>query len=137
MQEFCVKRNRIIYAAGILTVILLGLASRSGSPLLPALFKEYAGDTLWALAAYLSVAFIFSRLSIWKVALIAGLISLSVELSQLYHADWIDHIRQFRLGGLLLGYGFLWSDLICYLAGISIGVLIESYGRRCFFCPGK
>lgn len=132
-QKFCVKRNRIIYAAGILTVILLGLASRSGSPLLPALVKEYAGDTLWALAAYLSVAFLFPRLSIRKTALIAGLFSLSVELSQLYHAGWIDQIRQFRLGGLLLGYGFLWSDLLCYLAGIMIGVLIESSGKRYLF----
>lgn len=127
------KRNRIIYAAGIFTVILSGLASRSGSPLLPALVKEYAGDTLWALAAYLSIAFIFSRLSIQKVAFIAGLFSFSVELSQLYHAGWIDQIRQFRLGGLLLGYEFLWSDLICYLAGISFGMLFESCGTRYLF----
>jgi len=128
-----VNRNRIIYAAGIFTVILLGLASRSGSPLLPWVIKEYAGDTLWALTAYLAVAFLFPRLSIWKVALIAGLFSLLIELSQLYHAGWIDAIRRYRLAGLVLGYGFLWSDLICYLAGICIGVLLESLGARYLF----
>jgi len=127
-----VKRNRLIYAAGILTVILLGLASRSDSFLLPEFIKEYGGDTLWALAAYLSVGFVFSRTPIWKVALIAALFSFSIEISQLYHAEWIDHIRRFRLGGLLLGYGFLWSDLVCYLAGIITGFLIEWLGRRHF-----
>jgi Protein of unknown function (DUF2809) len=128
-----VERNRITYAAGILIVILLGLASRSGSPLIPELVKEYAGDTLWALVAYLTVAFFFPRLPILKVALVAGLFSLSIEVSQLYHADWIDNIRRLRLGGLMLGQGFLWSDLICYFAGISIGVLFESFATRHLF----
>ncbi|MEP6903638.1 MAG: DUF2809 domain-containing protein [Actinomycetota bacterium] len=128
-----IERSRIKYAVGIFAVILLGLASRSDSPLLPGLVKEYAGDTLWALVAYLSVGFLFPRLSIWKVALIAGIFSFSVELSQLYHAAWIENIRRFRLGGLLLGYGFLWSDLICYSAGISLGVLFESVGASRLF----
>ncbi len=127
------KRNRIIYAAGILIVILLGLASRSGSPLLPRLVKEYASDTLWALVAYLAVGFLFPRLSIARVALIAGLFSLAVEISQLYHAEWIDGIRKNRLGGLVLGFGFLWSDLLCYLAGIGLGVLVESLAARYIF----
>ena len=121
---------RIIYAVWILAVVLLGLASRSGSALIPALVKEYGGDTLWALAAYLAVAFLFPRFSIVKVALIAGLLSLAVEVSQLYHAAWIDQIRQMRLGGLLLGHGFLWSDLICYCLGIGVGAFLEWSARR-------
>jgi hypothetical protein len=103
----------------------LGLASRSQTPLVPSIIKEYAGDTLWALAAYLMVGFLFTRLSIWKVAATAGLFSLVIEVSQLYHAPWIDYLRRLRLGGLVLGFGFLWSDLVCYLAGICIGVLSE------------
>lgn len=121
------KRNRIIYAFLILLVILAGLASRSGSPLLPVFVKEYAGDTLWAVAAYLMTGFLFPRLPVKKVAAIAGLFSLAIEISQLYHAPWIDQIRHLRLGGLLLGYVFLWSDLICYAAGISIAALGEWY----------
>jgi hypothetical protein len=48
-----------------------------------------------------------------------------VEVSQLYHAPWIDGIRNTTLGGLVLGFGFLWSDLVCYLIGIVAGALIE------------
>ncbi len=44
---------------------------------------------------------------------------------QLYHAPWIDSIRQTTLGGLILGFGFLCSDLACYALGVLLGVLIE------------
>ncbi|MCA9130161.1 MAG: DUF2809 domain-containing protein, partial [Planctomycetales bacterium] len=48
-----------------------------------------------------------------------------VEFSQLYHASWIDSIRRTTLGGLVLGFGFLWSDLVCYGIGITLGVVAE------------
>ena len=121
------QRNRITYAVCIFIVILLGLASRSHLPHIPSIVEEYAGDTLWALAVYLTIAFLFSHLSIRKVAIIAGLFSLAIEISQLYHAPWIDYIRHLRLGGLVLGFGFLWSDLICYFLGIGTGALLEWY----------
>ena len=41
----------------------------------------------------------------------------------LYHAPWIDNLRQTTLGGLVLGFGFLWSDIFCYTIGIIIGVI--------------
>ena len=125
-----IKRNRSAYAIYIIAVILLGLASRSGSPLIPELFKEYAGDTLWALTVYLTIAFIFPHFSIKRIWIIAAMISLAVETSQLYHSAWIDQIRQSRLGGLLLGHGFLWSDLLCYCSGISIGALLRELQRK-------
>ena len=126
-----VGRSRFRYAALLLAVILLGLASRAYSPPLPAAVKEYAGDALWALAVYLAAALLFPRLSAGWVAVAAGLFSLAVELGQLYHAPWIDKIRQMRIGGLVLGHGFLWSDLACYGVGISVGFLSDrSRARR-------
>lgn len=51
--------------------------------------------------------------------------SFAIEFSQLYHSPWIDSLRNTRVGGLVLGYGFLWSDLVSYTVGIGVGVLIE------------
>ena len=48
-----------------------------------------------------------------------------IEVSQLYHAEWIDSIRATTLGGLVLGYGFLWSDLVAYTIGVGVGFLFE------------
>ena len=52
--------------------------------------------------------------------------------SVLYHTPWIDSIRQTTLGGLILGFGFLWSDLACYAVGVGFGVVMErviQFGR--------
>ena len=57
--------------------------------------------------------------------MLAAGFSLMIELSQLYHAPWIDAIRRTRLGGLVLGYGFLWSDLACYAVGVVCGAFAE------------
>ncbi len=51
--------------------------------------------------------------------------SFCIELSQLYHAEWIDAIRQYRIIALIIGHGFLWSDLICYFVGIIAGAFLE------------
>ena len=125
-----VRRNRIKYAAATLAVILVGLASRAYSPPLPWFVRAYVGDALWALAAYLTVALLLPRLPVRSVALAAWLFSLAVEVSQLYRAPWIDEIRRLRVGALILGHGFLWSDLICYGVGIGIGALAEALRAR-------
>jgi len=48
-----------------------------------------------------------------------------IEVSQLYHSIWIDIIRDTRIGGLILGRGFLWSDLISYSIGVALGAKLE------------
>ena len=47
------------------------------------------------------------------------------EFSQLYRAPWIDAVRATRLGALVLGQGFLWSDLWCYAAGVTLAAGID------------
>jgi len=109
----------------LLIVIGLGLGSRRYPDRLPWLVREFAGDTLWALAAFLGVLVIWPTLSRWKAAGLALSISWLVEFSQLYHAPWLDAIRSTRLGGLVLGFGFLGSDLLCYTVGVALGVLTD------------
>lgn len=52
-----------------------------------------------------------------------------VELSQLYHAPWIDAIRTTIPGRLVLGTTFNWPDLPAYAVGIALGSLVESRRR--------
>jgi hypothetical protein len=54
-----------------------------------------------------------------------GFIFFCIEISQLYHAPWIESLRSHPLGGLILGFGFLWSDLVCYTFGVVFGYLME------------
>lgn len=119
------KRSRIIYFALIVITMVLGLASRQFGDCLPVLLRNYAGDALWAMMVFWGIGFLFSKMAAAKVMLAALVFSFAIEFSQLYQADWINVLRHTTLGGLILGYGFLWSDLVCYTVGILIGVGIE------------
>jgi hypothetical protein len=55
-----------------------------------------------------------------------------VEISQLYQAEWFNAIRITMPGRLILGQGFLWSDIISYTIGISIAAFIESFKFKRF-----
>ena len=124
-------RPRPIYASSIFLIILAGLASRSSfASHLPEFLATFSGDTLWALTVFLVLGFLFPKAPTLTLAAAAVAISFSVEFSQLNQAPWLNHLRQTLPGKLLLGAGFLWSDLLCYLVGIFIGAIAETLARR-------
>ncbi len=118
-------RNPAAQIALIVLVAVLGISSRRYAHALPQVTAAYAGDTLWALAAFLGIGVLLPRASTVRIALLAMALSVAVEISQLYHARWIDSIRQTTLGRLILGFGFVWSDLACYAVGVGLGVCGE------------
>lgn len=124
------KRNRVLYAALTIIVIILGLGSRKFAYVLPDLLNAYLGDALWALMIFIGFGFLFHKMETKKIAFLSLLFCYGVEMSQLYHAEWIDIIRATTLGGLVLGYGFLWSDLLAYTIGVGIGMLFEFMFRK-------
>ncbi|MGL5354414.1 MAG: DUF2809 domain-containing protein [Clostridium sp.] len=120
------RRKRIVYLVFVIIVMILGIASRKYGTYLPKIISEYSGDILWALMIYLGFGFLFNRNSIKNVALVALVFSYGIEISQLYQEQWINTIRDTTFGSLILGHGFLYSDLICYTIAILIGVLVEN-----------
>jgi Protein of unknown function (DUF2809) len=120
-----VRRNRLLYLLIGCAVVPVGLASRRYADFLPEFIATYAGDTLWAVMAFLAVGFAFPRWSTARVSEAALLLSYADEISQLYHAPWIDNLRRTWLGGLMLGFGFLWSDILCYTIGVILGAAAE------------
>jgi hypothetical protein len=120
------RRRHPLAQIGLLALtIVLGLGSRRFGSVLPGFVASYGGDTFWALALFLFLGLILPGMTTGSVAALALAVSLLVELSQLYHAPWIDSVRQTTIGGLVLGFGFLWSDLVCYAAGVGQGVALE------------
>lgn len=126
------RRSRIAYAGWVGAVIAAGLASRSARvSILPDFVTAYAGDTLWALMVFLLLGLLFPNA---RTAVLAGSalgIAFAVEFSQLCEADWLNRIRATRLGALLLGKGWVATDLLCYAVGVGIGVLGEIGGGKC------
>ena len=122
--------TRIIFFLSAVAVVFVGLASRRYQAVLPEFVGEYAGDTLWALMLSLLVSALLAGRTVAYRATISMVLAFLVESSQLYHAPWIDSIRNTTLGGLVLGFAFLWTDLVCYTVGIIIGAVAEFGLRR-------
>ena len=116
---------RLIYAMLVPLVIFTAFATRSGSPLIPAFIAEYGGDTLWAWMVFMVIRMISPAGRFGFQPSITLGIAYLCEFSQLYHAPWIDAIRGYRLGVILLGDCFVWSDIACYTVGILCGAFGE------------
>ena len=126
------SRNRVVYAIALLLVIAAGLASRRSGHWLPAFVADYAGDTLWAAVVFVGLGLLFPRQPTRTLALAALALAYADEISQLYHAPWIDAIRRTTPGALVLGWGFLWSDLACYTVGVALAAGLEAAGYGSF-----
>jgi hypothetical protein len=118
-------RNRLKYSLIAILSISLGLFSRSQYMIDVPFLKEYSGDAIWGLMVFFIFATILKQSGSIVIALSAISFCFAIEFSQLYHAPWIDTIRDYRLGGLIFGFGFKSTDLICYVAGVAIGYMID------------
>ena len=115
-------RLRLLLLPWMLLVLALGLGSRSSAAAVhaPRFLTTYAGDTLWATLLYLCLLFAWPRLSVRRAAAWALGLSVLVELSQLIHTPWLDALRANRFARLVLGRGFVASDLVCYAVGVAL-----------------
>ncbi|GAA5116021.1 DUF2809 domain-containing protein [Luteolibacter yonseiensis] len=120
------RRKRFAYVLLILLVMGTGLLWRSRFLPLPPFLSKYGGDALWALLVFFGFGFLLNRVTTARLALVSLAFAWTVEFLQLYHASWIDSIRAFRLGHLVLGSTFNWPDLAAYAVGIAIGVWLET-----------
>jgi glycopeptide antibiotics resistance protein len=117
--------NRAAYLIAIMITILLGLATRKFSQYLPPFIAENAGDALWAMMVYFGFRFLLVRKSPFASIYLSCLFCFGIEFSQLYQADWLNHIRSTTIGALIFGKGFLIVDLVRYSAGIIIATIMD------------
>lgn len=122
-------RSRPVLTGLAAATILLGLSTRRFPDAFPSVVAQYGGDALWAMLVYWLLALIWPRVSPARLALVALAISVCDELSQLIDWQWLQAARDTRLGALVLGQGFLWSDLACYTAGIAAACAIDAVVR--------
>ena len=109
------RKLRICYLAGIAVLIALGLLSRRVK-FVPAA----CGDALWAMMVYCCFRIVLIRKPMIISAVAALITSFAIEFSQMLTPDWLVKIRSTFLGHMLLGQGFLWSDLLAYTIGIAV-----------------
>lgn len=124
-----ITRRRIHLCVVLIAVIICGLGSRKFDTPLPDFIHANAGDTLWTVAVYLSLAILAPSASAWKLGIASLGISFAVEFSQLIDPPWLNHLRDTLPGKLLLGRAFLTSDLIRYTLGAATVVVADQWLR--------
>ena len=118
------KRNSKIYIPIVLFIIAIGIPSRLYSQHFPNWYVTYAGDFLWSMLVYFLFANIFQLST--KIAFLSSLVfAYTIEVSQLFHPAWLESIRSIKVFALILGHGFLWSDILAYTLGITLSVVID------------
>ena len=109
-------------AAALAATVALALASRL-FPLGFRLWDKSLGDALYAVAAYLLLALLLPRRSAWIIASLALGFCVAVELFQLTGIPArFGHLLVVRW---LLGRGFAWHDMACYVAGVAIVTALD------------
>ena len=110
-----------------LIIIISGLALRHfGLGLgIPAFIVKYGGSVLWGAMVFFLVAIITPRLPGFHVASASAVIAVGVELSRLVHTPWLDDFRLTLAGALLLGRIFSTWDILAYIAGICLALVLD------------
>lgn len=116
---------RFGYISLAILTIVFGLSTRIVNHDFPEFVTLYVGDILWALMVFWLTRAAQPNLKLVQSALIAIAFAFVIELSQLYQAEWINNIRATTLGGLVLGFGFKVTDLVCYTLGVAIGFWLD------------
>mgnify|MGYP001366451240 FL=1 len=124
------RLRKLFYLAVFIFCTWLAITTRTNRHWFHPLIATYGGDIIWAGMFLFFLRIFFSKIKLWKLALICYGMGVADELLQLYHAPWIESIRQTRIGGLALGFGFLWSDILCYAVGTLIAYLLISFIER-------
>jgi hypothetical protein len=124
------RRSKALYAGLLVVTVAAGLATRRYPSTFPTFVARYGGDALWAAMILWLAALLRPGTDTLRLALLALGISYAVELSQLYRAPWIDAVRATRGGALVLGQGFLWSDLVCYSVGVALAAALDAWLTR-------
>lgn len=122
-------RRRIPFLCALLILCAAGLLVRSRHAVSPSFLTTYFPDAAWTMAVYCGFGLLFCRDARLHFPLALG-VSFLVELSQLWRTPLLEALRSTTLGGLVLGYGFLWSDLVCYAVGALLCAAAETVVRR-------
>lgn len=111
----------------LIATLALGLATRRFPHAFPELVARFGGDALWAAMVLWLSALLRPTAGTRRLALVALAVSFAVEVGQLYQAPWIDAVRRTVVGRLVLGQGFLWSDLVSYAVGVGLAAGVDAW----------
>lgn len=91
--------------------------------------RPYLGDVLVVVLIYCFFKS-FLRLPVLPVAFFVLLFSFTIELLQFLNVVEKLHLEHSRIARTVIGTSFSWMDLLMYVAGIVIVIVVEKQGFK-------
>ncbi|MFV5697936.1 DUF2809 domain-containing protein [Flavobacterium sp. ZT3R17] len=88
--------------------------------------RPYLGDVLVVILIYCFLKS-FLKLPILTVALFVLLFSFTIEFLQFLNIVEKLHLEKSKIARTVIGTSFSWIDLLTYITGIAIVIIIEKY----------
>ena len=125
-------KKRFFYALLTVIILIVALFIRTMWAYLPNFINIWIGDYLWAVMLFWAAMGDFLHLNKQKIALALIVFCWTIEVSQAFHTPTLDAFRNTTFGGLLLGHGFLWSDIIAYTTGVANAYFVDKRFLKSF-----
>lgn len=91
--------------------------------------RPYLGDVLVVILIYCFIKS-FLKLPVLNVAVFVLLFSFTIEFLQFLNIVEKLHLEKSKIARTVIGTSFSWIDLLTYIIGISIVILIEKYWQK-------
>ena len=88
--------------------------------------RPYLGDVLVVILIYCFIKS-FLKLAVLPVAVFVLLFSFTIEFLQFLNIVDKLHLEKSKLARTVIGTSFSWIDMLTYIIGIAIVILIEKY----------
>jgi hypothetical protein len=88
--------------------------------------RPYLGDVLVVILIYCFLKSFF-QLPVLTAALFVLLFSFTIEFLQFLNIVEILHLENSKIARTVLGTSFSWIDLLTYIVGIAIVIIVEKY----------
>ncbi|NES87516.1 MAG: DUF2809 domain-containing protein [Moorea sp. SIO2B7] len=112
----------ILACISLILVTPLGILSKNYTGIAQEWVHNYAGDILIEIfLCLLLFIFISRKNAIPKIVLIVFLFSAVIEFTQLIKTPFLNQMRSYFLGRLILGTTFAWEDFPYYILGCILG----------------
>jgi hypothetical protein len=88
--------------------------------------RPYLGDVLVVILIYCFLKS-FLKLPVLTVALFVLAFSFTIEFLQFFNIVEKLHLEKSKIARIVIGTSFSWIDLLTYIAGIAIVIVVEKY----------
>jgi hypothetical protein len=91
--------------------------------------RPYLGDVLVVILIYCFLKSVL-KLPVLPVAIFVLIFSFAIEFLQFLNVVKMLHLEKSKIAKTVIGTSFSWIDLLTYIVGITIVIVIEKYGLK-------